>query len=169
MSRNTSRNTSRNLNVTHSNAARRRSPQRARRLSVGLSLVLTLGLPIGGLILAGAPAAADVGDEVEISSGVVTAMSCAVAARKSGKLEVLSSCPLSETASGLVVFDVAEKTFYRLARKKVCLYQLEAAYGGGSIDLSGIVVDYQDGVPVVEVQEFAVVNRPKAGSFKGCI
>lgn len=145
------------------------SALRARSLSFALSLALTIGLPVGGLVLAGSPAAADVGDEVEINSGVVTAMSCAVAARKTGKLELLSSCPLSEASSGLVVFDVAEKTFYRLARKKVCLYQLEAAFGGGSIDLSGVVVDYQDGVPVVEVQEFAVANRPKAGSFKGCI
>lgn len=113
--------------------------------------------------------AAEIGEEVEISSGVVTSLSCALKVKKSGKLEALTACPLSETSSGLVVFDVAEREIYRIAAKKVGLYELEEAYGGGNIDLSGVVVEASNGIAVVEVKEYAITRRPKPGAFKGCL
>ena len=114
--------------------------------------------------------AGEVGEEVEFTSGAVTALPCAIAAQKSGKLELLNTCPMSQAVKGLVVFDVAEKTFYRLAPKKVSTWELEKAYGGGSIDVTGTVVKKdKDGVPVVEVTEYSVTPKPKAGGFKGCL
>lgn len=121
--------------------------------------------------LAGSAAfAQDVGDEVELSSAPVTSLSCAQKAIETGKLDLLTSCPLGETKSGLVVFDVAEMTFYRLD-KKVRLSDLERAYGGGSIDITGKVsrVDAKDKVAEVQVSELRVTPRPKPGAFKGCL
>ena len=74
-----------------------------------------------------------------------------------------------DTAQGLVVFDVAEKTIYRLAPKKVHRYELESAFGGGSIDFSGTVVAVNSGIPEVEVKDYSVNRRPKPGAFKGCL
>ena len=122
--------------------------------------------------LAAAPAWAGEPEEVELSSGQVTALSCAKKAQATGKLELITSCPVSAVRSGLVVYDVAEKTFYKLAPKKVHTYELEKAFGGGSIDFQGVVVeakDKKDGVPVVEVKEYSITPRPKPGAFKGCL
>ncbi len=125
---------------------------------------------VAAAIAAARPDSAEVGDEIETSAGVVTAMSCARAAVRTGKLEPLASCGMSEVPSGLAVFDVAAGQIYRIAPVKVGTYELEAAFGGGSIDFAGIVVaTATDGVPVVEVQEYTVSRRPKAGSFKGCL
>lgn len=119
-----------------------------------------------------APAAfaQEVGEEVELSSAPVTALSCARRAIETGKLDLLTSCPLDETKSGLVVFDVAEMTFYRLD-KKVRQSDLERAYGGGSVDVTGKVakVGAKDKVAEVQVTELRVTPRPKPGAFKGCL
>jgi hypothetical protein len=116
-----------------------------------------------------AEATVDVGEEVEITSGAVTALSCAVQARDEGRLELLTSCPLSEVAKGLVVFDVAEKQIYRISTKAVFRYELEKAYGGGSIDFSGKVAKVEKAIATVDVEEYSVTAKPKAGSFKGCL
>lgn len=123
------------------------------------------------LALVALPALAeDVGEDVELTSGAVTALPCAIEAQKTGKLELLNTCPMSLATKGLVVFDVAEKTFYRLAPKKVATYELEKAYGGGSIDVTGTVTKKdKDGVLVVEVAEYSVTPKPKPGAFKGCL
>jgi len=123
------------------------------------------------LALVALPAfAGEVGEEVELSSGAVTALPCALEAQKTGKLELLNTCPMSQAAKGLVVFDVAEKTFYRLAPKKVSTYELEKAYGGGSIDVTGTVTKKdKDGVMVVEATEYSITPKPKPGAFKGCL
>lgn len=115
--------------------------------------------------------AADPGDEVELSSAPVTALSCAQEAAKTGNLDRITACPLEETAKGLVVFDVAEKQIYRLSKKTVRQSDLDRAYGGGSIDVTGVVkaIDKKDQVPVVEVSEYRVTPKPKAGAFKGCL
>ena len=117
------------------------------------------------------PARADVGEEVEVTSGVVTGESCAVRAREKGELRVLTSCPPAEAAKGLVVFDVAERRIYRIAEKKVHRYQLESAFGGGSIDFSGktVKVDAKSQIATVEVSEFSIAKKPKPGGFKGCL
>ena len=115
--------------------------------------------------------AAEPGDEVEISSAPVTSLSCAQKAIETGKLDLLTACPLEETQTGLVVFDVAEMAFYRLDKKGIRTSELERAYGGGSIDITGKVkrIDAKDKVAVVEVTEFRVTPKPKPGAFKGCL
>ena len=64
-----------------------------------------------------------------------------------------------------------EQRIYRLSSKKVFLYQLESAFGGGSIDFTGTTVedDPKDGVSTVDVAEFSITKKPKPGAFKGCL
>jgi hypothetical protein len=124
--------------------------------------------------IAAAPAAvrADApGEEVEVTAGVVTGTSCALRAREKGDLRVLTSCPPAEAHKELVVFDVAERRIYRVAEKKVFRYQLESAFGGGSIDFTGrtVKVDPKSEIATVEVAEFSIAKKPKAGAFKGCL
>jgi hypothetical protein len=126
------------------------------------------------LALALAPAAraaAAPGEEVEVTAGVVTGLSCALAARDGGNLRKLSACPPAEAKRGLVVFDVAERRVYELARKNVRAHQLESAFGGGSIDFTGreVKVDAKTRVVTVEVSEFSITRKPKPGAFKGCL
>ena len=115
--------------------------------------------------------AADPGEEVELSSAPVTALSCAQRVVESGKLDLLTACPLEETLKGLVVFDVAEMTYYRIDKKGMRISELERAYGGGSVDITGKVksVDKKDKVATVAVTEYRVTPKPKPGAFKGCL
>lgn len=133
------------------------------------------GLALAGLVAA-LPAHAepeavvDVGDEIEVMSGAVTALSCAIRARDEGKLDLLTGCPLSEATKEIVVFDVAEEQIYRISSKAVFRYELEKAFGGGSIDLSGVVKKIDKGaVATIDVEEYTVNPKPKAGAFKGCL
>ncbi len=123
-----------------------------------------------GVCVVSASAFAGEGEEVELSSAPVTALSCARKAVETGKLDLLTACPLEETKTGLVVFDVAEMAYYRLD-KKVRTSDLERAFGGGSVDVTGKVkrVDAKDKVTVVEVSELRVTPKPKPGAFKGCL
>jgi hypothetical protein len=121
------------------------------------------------LVLASASAAR--AEEVEVTAGVVTGVECALAARAKGDLKLLTSCPPAETWKGLVVFDVAEKRIYRLEPKKVARWQLERAFGGGSIDFTGTTskVEPKTEIATVAVTEFSITPRPKPGAFKGCL
>lgn len=123
------------------------------------------------VLVATAVAGAARAEEVEVTSGVVTGLECAIAARAKGDLRHLSSCPPLEAAKGLVVYDVAEKRIYRISQKKVFRWQLERAFGGGSIDFTGetVKVDPRNEVATVEVSEFSITPRPKPGAFKGCL
>lgn len=119
-----------------------------------------------------APAAAtDVGEEVEVTAGVVTGLACALSARETGNLRGLTACPPAEAQKELVVFDVAEKQIYRIAAKVVRRSALESAFGGGSIDFTGkaVKVDAAREIATVEVAEFSIARKPKAGAFKGCL
>jgi len=115
--------------------------------------------------------AAPTGEEVEVTSGVVTGLKCALEARATGGLKALTSCPPAEAAREMVVFDVAEKRIFRIGEKKVFRYQLESAFGGGSIDFEGktVKVDEVNDIATVEVAQFSVTKKPKAGAFKGCL
>ena len=115
--------------------------------------------------------AAPTGEEVEVTSGVVTGLKCALEARATGGLKALTSCPPAEAAREMVVFDVAEKRIYRIGEKKVFRYQLESAFGGGSIDFEGktVKVDEKNDIATVEVAQFSVTKKPKPGAFKGCL
>lgn len=119
----------------------------------------------------GAARADGVGEEVEVASGVVTGLSCAMRARENGELRALTSCPPAEAAKGMVVYDVAESRIFAIAEKKVFRYQLESAFGGGSIDFSGktVKLDPKTEIATVEVDEFSITKKPKAGAFKGCL
>ena len=123
------------------------------------------------IIFAIAAAQVSSGEEVEVTSGAVTALSCALAARDSGNLDALGDCPLSEATKEIVVFDVAEKQIYRLSKKAVHRFELEKAFAGGSIDFSGVVVavDAKSEIATVDVEEYSVMARPKPGAFKGCL
>jgi len=122
------------------------------------------------LAAAGPAVAAGPGEDVDVTAGVVTGLECALAAREKGDLRKLTSCPPLEAKKDLVVYDVAEKRIYRIAAKKVFRYQLESAFGGGSIDFSGkaVKVDANE-VATVEVAEYSIAKKPKAGAFKGCL
>ncbi len=124
------------------------------------------------LITPSGPARAEgPGEEVEVTAGVVTGLDCALQARAKGELKLLTSCPPAQAAKGLVVFDVAEKRIYRIADKTVRRYQLESAFGGGSIDFTGkaVKLDTAKDITTVEVAEFSIARRPKPGAFKGCL
>ena len=125
---------------------------------------------IAALALAWAGAAVP-GEEVEVTAGVVTGLNCALEARAKGELKRLTACPPAEGAKEMVVIDVAEKRIYRIAGKKLFRYQLESAYGGGSIDFTGraVKVDARTDIATVEVAEFSITRKPKPGSFKGCL
>lgn len=127
-------------------------------------------IPVLLLLLAAgiSPARAE---EVEVTAGVVTGVECALAARAKGNLGLLSSCPPVEATKGLVVFDVAEKRIYRLSSKKLARWQLERAFGGGSIDFTGteVKVDPKTEITTVAVNEFSITPKPKPGAFKGCL
>jgi hypothetical protein len=127
-----------------------------------LVLTLALAFPTG---------ATDVGEEVEVTAGVVTGLECALRARAKGELKVLTACPPAEARKELVVFDVAEKRIYRIAEKAVHRYQLESAFGGGSIDFTGkaVKVDAVKDIATVEVAEFSIAKKPRPGAFKGCL
>jgi len=129
--------------------------------SVPALLALALALPAG-------PGRA--AEDVDVTAGVVTGLDCALAAREKGDLRRLTSCPPAEAVKGIVVFDVAERRIYRIGGKKVFRYQLESAFGGGSIDFAGKVtaVDAKE-VATVEVAEFSITKKPKPGAFKGCL
>jgi len=126
---------------------------------------------VAALALAGAARGAEPGEEVEVTSGVVTGLSCALRARAKGELRHLTSCPPAEAAVEMVVFDVAEKRIFRISAKKVFRWQLESAFGGGSIDFTGksVSVDGAQDIATVDVAEFSVARKPKPGAFKGCL
>jgi hypothetical protein len=126
---------------------------------------------VASLVLAAPARAAEVGEEVQVTAGVVTGLSCALQARAKGELKLLTACPPAEATKELVVFDVAERQIYRVAAKTVRRFQLESAFGGGSIDFTGkaVKVDAAQDIATVEVAEFSIARKPKAGAFKGCL
>ena len=113
--------------------------------------------------------AADVGEEVEVTSGAITALSCAMEAQTTGKLDSLSNCSMRDTVAGLVVYDIAMKDIYLLAPQAIHRFELERAFGGGRIDFLGTVIQEKDGIGVVSVTEYTINPRPKPGAFKGCL
>jgi hypothetical protein len=128
-------------------------------------IVAALALAVAGPAVAAGP-----GEDVDVTAGVVTGLECALAAREKGDLRKLTSCPPLEAKKDLVVYDVADKRIYRIAAKKVFRYQLESAFGGGSIDFSGKAVKVDaNQVATVEVAEYSIAKKPKAGAFKGCL
>ncbi len=133
--------------------------------------VAMAALALAAATPAAARAAEGAGEDVEVTSGVVTGTSCALEAREKGDLRRLTSCPPAEARKGMVVFDVAEKRIYRLSEKKVFRFMLESAFGGGSIDFTGktVKVDPKTAIATVDVADFSITKKPKPGAFKGCL
>jgi hypothetical protein len=134
-------------------------------------MIQRLPLAMVALLAAGSGRAAAPHEEVEVTSGVVTGLECALRARSGGELRHLTSCPPAEARKEMVVFDVAEKRIYRISAKKVFRWQLESAFGGGSIDFTGktVAVDEAQDITMVDVAEFSITRKPKPGAFKGCL
>lgn len=112
---------------------------------------------------------AEMGEEIEVSSGAVTALSCAKEAQRTGNLELLLACPPDEAQTGFVIFDIAEKKIYRISGAKVYHFELARAFAGGSIDFSGVIKSENEELVEVEVNEYSVTPKPKPGAFKGCL
>ncbi|ACO03689.1 MULTISPECIES: hypothetical protein [Persephonella] len=119
-------------------------------------------------------------DTVELTSAVITALSCAKEAEESGEFEVLSSCPPIKAWEGvediytqppkIVVFDVTEGEYYYVQASKDSVYYSDLLEGfGGSIDGEGSFVGEKDGIKVVKFEEFEITPKPKPGFFKGCL
>jgi hypothetical protein len=155
---------------------------------LGLGRVVAAVVGAAGLaVVTALPArAVEPKEEVDVTAGAVTALACAQQAFATGDLSLLgSACPLSEVKSGLVIVDVAEQQIYiptpakpkkgsRVKtdgdKKTIAAHQLESAFGGGSIDFTGVVVVVDKaGVATVDVTEFTVNKKKKPGSFKGCL
>lgn len=121
------------------------------------------------ILAVGSFAAEDVGEEVELSSAVITAKSCAEKAKETGSFELLSSCPPVEAEkTGYVIYDVTENTFYAIAPKNIYYFELDHGFGG-NIDLTGKIVGKEGDLPVIEAQQYKISPKPKAGFFKGCL
>lgn len=107
--------------------------------------------------------------EVELYSATITALSCALQVKESGRLGDLSICPPAEAIkSGYVAFDVSEQEIYLFSNKSIFQFQLEMGFGG-SIDLDGVVTNTEAGFPVLQLKEFTITPKPKPGAFKGCL
>jgi len=115
--------------------------------------------------------AVELDEEVDITSGSVTGLSCALKAKKTGNLSILSACPLQEALKEIVVYDVTEELIFRFTKGPVPRYKLEMAYGGGSIDATGEVkkIDKKTGIVTLAVEDYSITEKPKAGGFKGCL
>jgi hypothetical protein len=122
-----------------------------------------------GLLSFGIVNAEEVGEEVDLSSAVITAKSCAEKAKELGSFELLSSCPPAEAAkTGYVIYDVTENTFYAITPKNVYYFELDEGFSG-NIDAKGKIVGKEGDLPVIEVKEYKISPKPKAGFFKGCL
>lgn len=132
-----------------------------KKLMLGIALTTVLAIP--------SFSDEKVGEDVDLSSAVITAKSCAEKAKETGSFELLSSCPPAEAAkTGYVIYDVTENTFYAIAPKNVYYFELDEGFGG-SIDASGKVVGKEGDIPVLEIKEYKITPKPKAGFFKGCL
>lgn len=121
------------------------------------------------VIAFGSFASEDIGEEIELSSAVITAKSCAEKAKETGSFELLSSCPPVEAEkTGYVIYDVTENTFYAIAPKNIYYFELDHGFGG-NIDLTGKIVGKEGDLPVIEAQQYKISPKPKAGFFKGCL
>lgn len=110
-----------------------------------------------------------IGEDIDLSSAIITAKSCAEKAKEAGSFELLSNCPPVEAAkTGYVIYDVTENTFYAIAPKNVYFFELDEGFGG-SIDASGKIIGKEGDLPVIEVKEYKISPKPKAGFFKGCL
>ncbi|WP_457640308.1 hypothetical protein [Persephonella sp.] len=119
-------------------------------------------------------------NEVEFTSALITALSCAQEAEETGDIEILDTCPPHKAFEGvediydnppkIVIFDVTENEYYYIKPTKDSIYYSDLLEGfGGSIDGTGMIVAEENGIPVVKFDEFEITPKPKPGFFKGCL
>ncbi|WP_456401082.1 hypothetical protein [Persephonella sp.] len=138
--------------------------------------VLILNLPV----IAEETEDYDEEDTVEVTSAIITALSCAEKAKELEEFEIISVCPPKAAWEGvkdiyteypkIVVFDVTEGEYYYVKPTKDSIYYSDLLEGfGGSIDGEGVIVGEIDGVAVVKFEDFEITPKPKPGFFKGCL
>ena len=145
-------------------------------LLLALSLMLVVNLSVI------ATEEDDEDNEVDLTSAVITAISCAKQAEESGEFAILSSCPPHKAFEGIpadkiytaspkvVIFDVTEGEFYLVQPNEYLTYSDLLEGFGGSLDGTGVIVGEKDGVPVIKFEEEVTVTpKPKPGFFKGCL
>jgi len=124
----------------------------------------------------------DEDNEVEFTSAVITAESCAKEAAENENFEILSSCPPHKLFEGVpadkiytappkvVIFDVTEGEYYHIKPTPEGVTYAALLEGfGGTLDGEGMIIGEKDGVPVVELEEAEITPKPKPGFFKGCL
>ncbi len=146
--------------------------------------LFTLLLILGLTVVLNNPVLAEEDDEedneVELTSAVITAESCAKEYEETGNSDILTACPPHKAFEGvqdiynnppkLVVVDITEEEVYKVKVSKDSVYYYELLEGfGGSIDLEGEIVGKENGIPVIKVSEYEITPKPKPGFFKGCL
>ncbi|RMA96153.1 hypothetical protein [Hydrogenothermus marinus] len=124
----------------------------------------------------------DEDNEIDLTSAVITAESCAKEAEETGEFSVLSSCPPHKAFEGIpadkiytaapkvVVFDVTEGEYYYVKPTKDGVTYSELLEGfGGTLDGSGVIVGEKNGISIVKFEEVDITPKPKPGFFKGCL
>ena len=122
----------------------------------------------------------DEDEEIDLTSAVITALSCAKEAEEKGEFDVLASCPphaawegvkdIYEGTPKIVIFDVTEGEYYAVKPTKDGVYWSDLLEGfGGSIDGTAVPVGKEGEVTVVKFTEFEITPKPKPGFFKGCL
>ena len=119
-------------------------------------------------------------NEIDLTSAVITAESCAKEYEETGNSDVLTSCPPHKAFEGvkdiydgnpkIVVVDVTEGEVYKVKVGKDTVYYYELLEGfGGSLDGEGEIVGKDGDIPVVKFSEYEITPKPKPGFFKGCL
>ncbi len=119
-------------------------------------------------------------EELEFTSAVITAVSCAKEAEEKGTFDVLSSCPPHAAWEGvkdiydenpkIVIFDVTEGEYFYVKPTKDGVYWSDLLEGfGGSIDGTAVPVGKKGDIVVIKFTEFEITPKPKPGFFKGCL
>ncbi len=119
-------------------------------------------------------------EELEFTSAVITAVSCAQEAEETGEFDVLSTCPPHKAWEGIkdiydnnpkiVIFDVTEGEYYLVKATKDGVYWSDLLEGfGGSIDGTAEPVGKEGELTVIKFTEFEITPKPKPGFFKGCL
>jgi len=119
--------------------------------------------------------AEEIGEEIDLSSAVITAKTCAEKAAETLDFNYLLECPPNEGAkSGYVIYDPSENEYYYIKLGKLYLYQLEELYSTsgreGKLSAEVKIIGKKDDKYVVDLVEIEEIKpRPKAGFFKGCL
>ncbi|RUM50510.1 MAG: hypothetical protein DSY47_01470 [Hydrogenothermus sp.] len=121
-------------------------------------------------------------NEIEFTSAVITAESCAKEAMESGEFDVLNSCPPHKLFEGVpadkiytappkvVIFDVTEGEYYYIKpTAEGVTYSALLEGFGGTIDGEGEIIGQKGEVSVVQLEEAEITPKPKPGFFKGCL